>query len=135
MTSLDINTEVEAQFVSKRFEGELGFHIMRECIPDLRPCKRKTLPTGADYLTSTTGILKKLGWANLKERSNKQKAVMMFKIVNGMTTRHVKDIFSARPGDREPNRQNITYTIPRARTYNYNHPRRSILKTILQRSK
>ena len=41
--------------------------------------------TGADYLTPTNEILNKLGWSNLKERRNKQKALMMFKIVNGMT--------------------------------------------------
>ena len=45
MTGLDIFTEVERfQFVPKRFEGELGFHIIRECIPDLSPRKRETLP-------------------------------------------------------------------------------------------
>ena len=45
MTSLDIYTEVERlQFVPKRFEGELGFHVIRECIPDLSPRKRETLP-------------------------------------------------------------------------------------------
>ena len=43
--------------------------------------------TGADYLTPTNEILNKLGWSNLKERRNKQKALMMFKIVNGMTPR------------------------------------------------
>ena len=45
VASLDINTEVERfQFVPKRFKGELRFHIIRECIPDLSPRKRETLP-------------------------------------------------------------------------------------------
>ena len=45
MASLDIDTEVERfQFVPKRFEGELGFHIIRECIPDLSTRKRETHP-------------------------------------------------------------------------------------------
>ncbi len=45
MTSLDIYTEVERfQFVPKRFEGELRFHIIRECIPVLSSRKRETLP-------------------------------------------------------------------------------------------
>ena len=48
--------------------------------------------TGADYLTPTKEILiNKLGWSNLKERRNKQKALMMFKIANGMTPRYLKD--------------------------------------------
>ena len=49
--------------------------------------------TGADYLTPTNEILNKLGWSNLKERRNKQKALMMFKIVNGMIPRYLKEIF------------------------------------------
>ena len=48
--------------------------------------------TGADYLTPTNEILNKLGWSNLKERRNKQKALMMFKIVNGMTPRSVYNL-------------------------------------------
>ena len=45
MTYLDIYTDVERfQFVLKRFEGELGFHIIRECIPDLSPRKCETFP-------------------------------------------------------------------------------------------
>ena len=45
VASLDINTEVERfQFFPKRFKGELRFHIIRECIPDLSPRKRETLP-------------------------------------------------------------------------------------------
>lgn len=54
--------------------------------------------TGADYLTPTKEILHSLSWSNLKEGRNKQKALMMFKIVNGMTPRYLKDIFSVRPG-------------------------------------
>ena len=42
VASLDINTEVERfQFVPKHFEGELGFHIIRECIPNLSPVNAK----------------------------------------------------------------------------------------------
>ena len=54
--------------------------------------------TDAGYLTPTKEILNKRGCSNLEERKNKQKALMMFKIVNGMTPRHLKDILSARPG-------------------------------------
>ena len=41
--------------------------------------------TGADYLTATTELLSIHGWTNLKERRNKQKALMMFKNFNGAT--------------------------------------------------
>ena len=77
--------------------------------------------TGADYLTPTKEILDKLGWSNLKERRNKQKALMMFKIVNGMTPRYLKDIFSARPGASVYNLRTSQddIAIPRARTDYY----------------
>ena len=52
--------------------------------------------TDAGHLTPTKEI--KRGCSNLEERKNKQKALMMFKIVNGMTPRHLKDILSERPG-------------------------------------
>ena len=77
--------------------------------------------TGADYLTPTKEILNKLGWSNLTERRNKQKALMMFKIVNGMTTRYLKEIFSARPGASVYNLRTSLddIAIPRARTDYY----------------
>ena len=77
--------------------------------------------TGADYLTPTNEILNKFGWSNLKERRNKQKALMMFEIVNGMTPRYLKDIFSARPGASVYNLRTSLddIAIPRARTDYY----------------
>ena len=77
--------------------------------------------TGAEYLTPTNEILNKLGWSNLKERRNKQKALMMFKIVNGMTPRYLKEIFSARPGASVYNLRTSLddIAIPRARTDYY----------------
>ena len=41
--------------------------------------------TGADYRMPTNDLLSKLGWSSLKEKRNKQKAIMMFNIMNGMT--------------------------------------------------
>ena len=66
--------------------------------------------TGADYLTPTKEILNKLSWSNLlKERRNNLKAprLVMFKIVNGMTLRYLKDIFSARPEASVYNLRNV----------------------------
>lgn len=42
--------------------------------------------TGSDYmkLTLTNELLNTLGWSNLKERRNKQKALVMFKTLNEM---------------------------------------------------
>ena len=51
--------------------------------------------TGADYLTSTTELLSRLGWTNLKKRRNKQKTFMMFKNFNGMTSAYLEGIFSS----------------------------------------
>ena len=49
--------------------------------------------TGADYRMPTSALLSKLGWSGLKEKRNKQKALMMFKIMNGMTPAYFEDIF------------------------------------------
>ena len=50
VASLHINTEVERfQFVPKHFGGEFGLHIIRECIPNLSPRKRETLPVIVRY--------------------------------------------------------------------------------------
>ena len=52
--------------------------------------------TGADYRMHTNELLTKLGWSSLKEKRNKQKAHMMFKIMNGMAPAYLKDIFTDR---------------------------------------
>jgi len=42
----------------------------------------------------TSELLSKLGWSTLKEKRNKQKAVMIFKIMNGLTPAYLDDIFT-----------------------------------------
>ena len=57
--------------------------------------------TGADYMTPTTELLSKLSWSKLKERRNKQKAVIMFKIINGQngsTPAYFAEMFSTNIG-------------------------------------
>ncbi|KAL9954240.1 hypothetical protein ACROYT_G041748 [Oculina patagonica] len=54
--------------------------------------------TGADYQIRTNELFNKLRWSNLKEKRNKQKALMMFKIMNGMTPTYLEDIFSRNIG-------------------------------------
>jgi len=41
--------------------------------------------TVADYRMPINILLSRLDWSNLKERRNKQKALMMFRILNDMT--------------------------------------------------
>ena len=48
--------------------------------------------TGADYRMPTSDLLSNLGWSSLKEKRNKQKALTMFKIMNGMTPAFLEDI-------------------------------------------
>ena len=45
-------------------------------------------------------LLSKLGWFSLKEKRNKQKALMMFKIMNGMTPAYLEVILREVSGDR-----------------------------------
>ena len=56
------------------------------------------LITGADYRTPSSDLLNKLGWSSLKEKRNKQNALMMFKIMNGMTPTYLEDIFARNVG-------------------------------------
>ena len=49
--------------------------------------------TGADYRMPINILLSKLGWSNLKESRNEQKALMTFRIGNDMTSIYLKDIF------------------------------------------
>ena len=77
--------------------------------------------TGSHYMAPTKDMLEKLGWSNLKERRNKQKALMMFKIINGMTPVYLKDMFSKNIGtscyNLRTSREDIA--LPRARTNYY----------------
>ena len=72
-------------------------------------------------MAPTKNILEKLGWSNLKERRNTQKALMMFKIINGMTPVYLKDMFSKNIGtscyNLRTSREDIA--LPRARTDYY----------------
>ena len=77
--------------------------------------------TGSHYMAPTKDMLEKLGWTNLEVRRNKQKALMMFKIINGMTPVYLKDMFSKNIGtscyNLRTSRENIA--LPRARTGYY----------------
>ena len=46
----------------------------------------------------TRDLLSKLGWSSLKDKRNKQKALLMFKIMNGMTPAYLEDIFTRNIG-------------------------------------
>ena len=46
----------------------------------------------------TSDLLSKLGWCSFKEKRNKKKALMMFKIMNGMTPVPLEEIFTRNIG-------------------------------------
>ena len=54
--------------------------------------------TGIDYRMPPCDLLSKLNWPSLKEKRNKQNALMMFKIMNGMTPAYLEDIFTRNIG-------------------------------------
>ena len=54
--------------------------------------------TGADYRMPTSNVLGKLGWSSLTEKRNKQKTLIIFKIINGMTPAYLEDIFTRNIG-------------------------------------
>ena len=50
--------------------------------------------TGASYSTRLNDILDQLGWLNLAEQRQYQKAIMMFKMINGLTPSYLSDMFT-----------------------------------------
>ena len=54
--------------------------------------------TGTDYRMPPSDLLSKLNRPSLKEERNKQNALMMFKIMNGMTPAYLEDIFTRNVG-------------------------------------
>ena len=50
--------------------------------------------TGASYLIRSDDVLDQLGWLNLAEQRQYQKAIMMFKIINGLTPSYLSDMFT-----------------------------------------
>ena len=45
------------------------------------------ITTGASYLKRSCDLLAELGWLNLEAMGQRQKAILMFKVLNGLTPR------------------------------------------------
>ena len=88
---------------------------------DLIKRSQITFKNTTSRMAPTKDMLEKLGWSNLNERRNKQKSLMMFKIVNGMTPVYLKDMLSKNIGmscyNLRTSRDDIA--LPRARTDYY----------------
>ena len=50
--------------------------------------------TGASYLQRSIEVLCELGWMTLEKLRNRQKAFLMFKIVNGLTPPYLCEMFT-----------------------------------------
>ena len=50
--------------------------------------------TSAPYTKRSHHILHELGWSTLAEMRQQQKAVMMFKIINGLTPSYLSETFT-----------------------------------------
>ena len=76
---------------------------------------------GAHYMTPSKEVLSKLGWAPLEERRNKLKAVMMFKIVNGLAPAYLNEMFQGVASTNAYNLRssNKNLALPKARTDYY----------------
>ena len=77
--------------------------------------------TGLPYTIRSKEIRKQLGWYSLAEMRNQQKAIMMYKIVNGLAPSYMADMFSSQYGSQVHNLRNSTlnFEIPNARTELY----------------
>ena len=77
--------------------------------------------TGLPYSVRSKEIRKQLGWSSLLEMRKQQKAIMMYKIVNGLVPSYMADMFSSQYGSQVYNLRNSTlnFEIPNARTELY----------------
>ena len=78
--------------------------------------------TGASYLTvRTSDMFEQLNWEKLSERRMRQKAIMMFKIVNGMAPPYLVDMFSRKHSNKlyHMRGSNQDLQLPKARTNYY----------------
>ena len=78
--------------------------------------------TGASYLTvRTSDIFEQLNWEKLNERRMRQKAIMMFKIVNGMAPPYLVDMFSRKHSNKAYHMRgsNQDLQLPKANTNYY----------------
>ena len=74
--------------------------------------------TGASYLIWTNDVLHQLGWLNLAEQRQYQKAIMMFKIINGLTPSYLSDMFTRTSSlsDYGLRSSRINFELPKNRT-------------------
>ena len=50
--------------------------------------------TGASYLKRSCDLLAELGWLNLEAMRQRQKAILMFKVLNGLTPPYLSEMFT-----------------------------------------
>ena len=50
--------------------------------------------TGASYLKRSCDLLAELGWLNLEVMRQRQKAILMFKVLNGLTPPYLSEMFT-----------------------------------------
>ena len=53
--------------------------------------------TGVSYLKRSRDLLIELGWINLEAMRNRQKAILMFKILNGLAPQYLSETFTYSP--------------------------------------
>ena len=72
--------------------------------------------TGASYLIRSNDVLDQLGWLNLAEQY--QKAIMMFKVINGLTPSYLSDMFTRTSSlsDYGLRSSKINFELPKNRT-------------------
>ena len=84
----------------------------------LQNCAARII-TGASYLIRSNDVLDQLGWLNLAEQRQYQKAIMMFKIINGLTPSYLSDMFtrtSSSVSDYGLRSSRMNFELPKNRT-------------------
>ena len=68
------------------------------------------------YYASSSNLFSKLGWDNLLTRRKKQKAILMFKIINELTPLYLRELFEYRSTGYNLRKSENTLFVPKPRT-------------------
>ena len=78
--------------------------------------------TKSSYLKSSSLILFELGWQTIKEKRNKHKAILMYKIMTGLAPSYLSEMFTFSCSSDYYNlrHSNLMLELPKNSTYYYN---------------
>ena len=102
-------------FVCSDKSKPCSFWVWRDVKPAAKPECRRVI-TQSTYDISSRDLLNELQWNSLSINRDKQKAIFMFKTLNGLTPQYLEEMFSSRIGHYTLRDSNRKLFIPKPNT-------------------